>query len=613
MRNVIIIMNVLILTILCLPRISYSQTGPGGVGTTDGTSALELWLKADVGVTTSGTTVTAWADQSGNSDVTTVEGDPSLTGSFNASGYDAIHLDGDDSFKSRVSQNTGDKASVYVAASITGYAGSYSGRWAGIISASTGTAQDYNSTGAACFLIRRDNTDDVVAYRNGSQKGIISNGLAGSASSVKILNSEYDGSNNTLRLDGTASISYASTGNFNFNDISIGRRIPADRYANGYYAEVIYFSTALNKAQKIIIENYLQAKYDGTLASSVDLYDEDDAANGDFDYDVAGIGRIDASNQHTDAQGIGIVRILNPSNLNNNEFLFWGHDNGVLNAIESSDVPSPVVQRFDRVWRVSEVNTSGTAVDVGSIDIRFDLTGLGSVTASDLRLLVDTDNDGVFADETPISGATSIGSNVYQFTGVTAIANNLRFTLGTINNVQTPLPIELISFEAKVSDEEVVLYWQTATETNNDYFTIERSANAQNWEPIAQIKGAGNSNDLQTYTAVDKNPINGINYYRLKQTDYDGAYSYSSIQKVRLASEKKISLYPNPTKNTILIEGLKYSDAQMRIYNMLGQEVGQEVPKSQNQDANLILDLSSLPTGVYFIRIGEQSFKVFKQ
>jgi hypothetical protein len=95
-------------------------------------------------------------------------------------------------------------------------------------------------------------------------------------------------------------------------------------------------------------------------------------------------------------------------------------------------------------------------VDVGSIDIRWDLTGKGAVTASDLRLLIDTDNDGTFADETPIPGATLIGGNVYGFSGVSAISNNLRFTIGTANSSQTPLPIELISFIAKPVDNRNV-------------------------------------------------------------------------------------------------------------------------------------------------------------
>jgi hypothetical protein len=117
---------------------------------------------------------------------------------------------------------------------------------------------------------------------------------------------------------------------------------------------------------------------------------------------------------------------------------------------------------------------------------------------------------------------------------------------------------------------------------------------------------------MQTYTAVDKNPIYGINYYRLKLIDFDGEYSYSSIQKVRMASEKKIRLYPNPTKNTMIIEGIDATVQNIRIYNVIGTQVIQEIPTNKKQGDRLVLDLSSLPMGVYFITIKGKSYKVFK-
>ncbi len=230
---------------------------------------------------------------------------------------------------------------------------------------------------------------------------------------------------------GTSTYNSHATHRFN-----IGGNTSGSNGFAGDVTEIIVFNNKINTAQRIIIENYLAAKYGLTLGAN-DIYTQDNPGNGNYDHDVAGIGRVNASNLHDDAQGTGIVRIVNPTNLDNNEFLMWGHNNGVQQAIEIADVPFPVQARFDRVWRVSEVNSTSTAVDVGNIDVRFDLTGLGSVTASDLRLLVDTDNDGFFNDETPISGATSLGSNIYEFSGVSAIANNLRFTLGTINSSQT--------------------------------------------------------------------------------------------------------------------------------------------------------------------------------
>jgi len=244
-----------------------------------------------------------------------------------------------------------------------------------------------------------------------------------------------------------------------------------------------------------------------------------------------------------------------------------------------------------------------------SYSLSYDYTGYTDAEnlEPDLDLLTRADNAG--------QSWSNLGASVDATINIlskSSISSNGEFMLAG-KNTDDNLPIELLSFDATVINNQVILNWQTATETNNNYFTIERSANAQDWEQIAQIKGAGNSNDMQTYTAVDKNPIKGINYYRLKQTDYDGAYSYSSIQKVRMVSEKKIRLYPNPTKNTMIIEGLDATAQDIRIYNVLGAEVGQEIPTNQKQDDRLELDLSSLPMGVYFITIEGKSYKVFKQ
>ncbi len=183
----------------------------------------------------------------------------------------------------------------------------------------------------------------------------------------------------------------------------------------GDFTEILLFNTYLNESQHIIISNYLSAKYGLTLTSN-EIYSQDNVSAGNFDHEVEGIGRINATDFHDDAQGSSIVRIMNPTNLDDNEFLIWGHDNAPLGTFNSTDFPPSLEGRLQRVWRVSEINKStSSAADVGNIDMRFDLANLGSVTASDLRLLIDTDNDGIFADETPISGATLVSGSVYEF------------------------------------------------------------------------------------------------------------------------------------------------------------------------------------------------------
>jgi hypothetical protein len=115
------------------------------------------------------------------------------------------------------------------------------------------------------------------------------------------------------------------------------------------------------------------------------------------------------------------------------------------------------------------------------------------------------------------------------------------FTIGSGSGVNV-LPIELLSFTAKAQAQTVKTEWITSTEINNDYFTLERSIDAQNWEPVATIDGAGNSTSELHYSHTDREPFAGISYYRLKQTDFDGVFSYSQVRAVEIASDGAFDL-----------------------------------------------------------------------
>jgi hypothetical protein len=109
-----------------------------------------------------------------------------------------------------------------------------------------------------------------------------------------------------------------------------------------------------------------------------------------------------------------------------------------------------------------------------------------------------------------------------------------------------PLPIELISFEAIKNNKQTDLRWTTGSEINNDYFTLERSSDGSNYDVLGIIDGAGTSSIPLNYLFTDIKPLDGRNYYRLKQTDYNGHYSYSNVRTVFFGNENSISSYPNP-------------------------------------------------------------------
>jgi len=167
----------------------------------------------------------------------------------------------------------------------------------------------------------------------------------------------------------------------------------------------------------------------------------------------------------------------------------------------------------------------------------YGLTYLGGVNNLGLLYSVKTDGTG-YADLLDFNG-TLMGSNAYQVSPLLTIRGLFGTTYkGGVNNMGTIfknsvlLPIELISFDAKCNNGKVFTAWETATETNNEYFTLEKSRDGINFQNVTTVKGAGNSSRKLSYNSTDNESYSGISYYRLKQTDFDGKYTYSKVVSV---------------------------------------------------------------------------------
>lgn len=165
------------------------------------------------------------------------------------------------------------------------------------------------------------------------------------------------------------------------------------------------------------------------------------------------------------------------------------------------------------------------------------------------------------------------------------------------------LPISLTEFKATPYDKQVYLDWTTASELENDYFTIEHSTDGLSWKEIGNINGAGTSSETINYTYVHERPAYGINYYRLKQTDYNGDYEYSSPVSAKIEDDKSnLRLYPNPATNFItaygepeLLENVRCYDAALR-----------ETPISYTaiSENEIRINIEALAAGVYFLNTG---------
>ncbi len=167
-----------------------------------------------------------------------------------------------------------------------------------------------------------------------------------------------------------------------------------------------------------------------------------------------------------------------------------------------------------------------------------------------------------------------------------------------------PLPIELLDFKAKSAAGKININWSTITETNNDYFTVEKSVDGKVWSSIATLEGAKNSNMVLNYQTADATPVNGLQYYRLKQTDINGASTYSAIVPVNFnhKTADKVSFYPNPVNNILNIK-LDSEETDM-VSIVLMNAMGQTVMEMNNVSGHsFTLDVSSLENGVYFLEV----------
>lgn len=186
-------------------------------------------------------------------------------------------------------------------------------------------------------------------------------------------------------------------------------------------------------------------------------------------------------------------------------------------------------------------------------------------------------------------------------------------------NRNTVLPVEFLQFDATALENNTVLVeWATATEINNDYYVVEVSTDALNWDSLGYVDGAGNSNVELAYSFIHNQPANGISYYRVKQVDYDGSTDYTEVKSVQFTVSREMSVYPNPSNGVFNIQ-LKSDKAtitrniQIYIYNAIGNLVHTEEMAGELGSLMKLIDLSHFNIGFYTLQIVEGNKKVGEQ
>jgi len=188
----------------------------------------------------------------------------------------------------------------------------------------------------------------------------------------------------------------------------------------------------------------------------------------------------------------------------------------------------------------------------------------------------------------------------------TPVSSFSSFTFSSKNATLNPLPINLLSFGAALIEDVTEVKWTTLTESNNDYFTVERSEDGQDFEFLTAVPGAGTSNSIKGYTIIDENPLRGTSYYRLKQTDYDGTAEIFPMVAVNYQpkSDLSVRVYPNPSAGQfwINIEGSKGDEVSVVVLDMMGREyVSKAIVLEENAVKMAIDPHNKLIAGMYMV------------
>lgn len=591
-----------------------AQTGPGGVGTSTNNV---LWLKADAGTssTSNGSTISFWNDQSGNAvDVTqTVTAQQPSFATNVINGYPAILFDN----VNTAGQNDkliGPDASVLD--NTSGYTFFHVTRPLNLGDARVVMSKRTSVSVNQSFMLfyytannlyvdiqtTNDRFASVGSYTTNTNylNCLVYNGAI-STSSLRC--TVYRGE--TFDRNATETSTLVPD---NASPLLIGTTDAADsRPFGGYISELIIYREALNDASRILVNNYLSAKYDISLSAN-DKYAGDNSGNGNYDRDVAGVGQETSGSSTSFSASIsGGISLNVNSGLNDGDYIMVGHA-VATNTTITSDVGGMSGSnnaRWERIWYVDVTNTL-TALNV---NLSFDMSdgGMPSFTlgtVSNYVLLYRSTQSGNW---TELATAASISGDQIQFTNLT-LSNDGYYTLGTRNLVPSPLPVELVSFSALPESGAVNLRWTTASERNNHYFTPQRSQDGEHYSDIARVDAKGGTTSRrQDYFLRDSLLVPGLWYYRLKQTDRDGSYTYSGIISIQFEDPAmQVELYPNPnsTEFFVRLQGLQGKTVGLTIFDASGRHVYEREMKviGTEQELKVPLSLQLLP-GVHFLRV----------
>lgn len=599
-----------------------AQTGPAGVGTT---ATNIVWLKADVGTSTTSnlSPLSQWNDQSGNSNhvsQSTANLQPlfrsGVAGQLN--GMPAIEFDNsstNNDYMSCPDNSTLDNYTGMTAFSAFRFnSGTTAGTPRAIFSkrVDPSTQNDFGwfRYSSNYFYLDVNGTSNrmntATAYADNVDY-LISFSFDGTAAS----NEQKMYTGNTLDAQSNNPSANVPNYNSNFHVGVLYGHTGSEKQFNGFIPEVIIYNVLLNPAQRFIVNNYLSSKYNIAISAN-DYYLGDTPANGDFDREVAGIGQFAAGSTNNAfsssvCAGMGITYV---SGFDDGDYVLAGHKLP-LNTNYYTDLSvvsgGPIAARWERVWYIDVTNT-GTVLNTNVV---FDLsdggfTGTAGI-ASNYKLLYRSTNSGNW---TIVATASSTAGDQITFSGVNFNTNDGYYTIGTLNYNSSTLPVEWLYFNAEAQEQTVQLSWATASELNSDYFAIERATDLSSYTEIGRVDAAGNSSFTIAYSAYDRSPVTGNNYYRLRQVDLNGDAHYSVLRSVFFSAsgDYSCSTFPNPAAGDFTLL-LGEAWIEERSVATIFAVDGRIIQRMNIDEHNSTATVFSLPSGMYLVQIVSSSGK----
>jgi hypothetical protein len=392
---------------------------------------------------------------------------------------------------------------------------------------------------------------------------------------------------------------------------------------------VTYTESANNRANTLVTDNSGPCFGTNSLATAVPFYYnskwpstawEDYSTNGCYCYSVTGFSSgltLTANYSSNAATNYEQVVIQFASSVSAPlQFSIWNINQG------SAGSPYPFTDNVD----ISALDAMGASVPAADITIG-NSCGNMVATAGNTKIITGVKNNCIScANNGSGSNAVSIGivgtyiSRItlkYYSTPANTQANpSSQYII--ITDITSPnnaiLPISLLSFTGRCDGYNKIFEWTTASEINNDFFTVEKSKNGIDFSELGKIEGAGNSSSLKNYKAEFPEKDLDYKYYRLRQTDFNGKFSFSGVIYLSCIPDYygDVLLYPNPSSgytnirfNTAVDEKIMYS-----LTDVFGREVKRGEFIHVTKGDVIAMDTGDLPAGIYLIKINEADNKI---